>query len=79
MGRLIMIYIGNVDMAIAFENADEENLLLLILLRLNQWLIRAIARRNNRRNGNVNNDNNNNINNHGARVRGEAGQPSVSP
>jgi hypothetical protein len=47
LARLILVYIWNVDMLIDFQNVDERNLFLVMLVRMARWMIRALERRNN--------------------------------
>ena len=62
LARVILIYIWNVDLVLAFENADERNLFLVMLLRMARWMINSIEARNrdiiNNRFNPANNNNN---------------------
>ena len=55
LGRLILLYIWNVDQMLAYENADDRNAFLVMLVRMARWLIGAIVMQNAE---NAHNDNN---------------------
>ena len=57
LGRVILVYIWNVDLLLAYENVNEQNVFLMMLVRMSRWLIGAIEMRN-QQNDNNNDDNN---------------------
>lgn len=51
IGRFIMVYTWNVDLILAFDNVDESNLFLIVLLQCSRLLINVVERRHRFRQG----------------------------
>lgn len=45
IGRFIMVYTWNVDLILAFDNVDESNLFLIVLLQCSRLLVNVVERR----------------------------------